>query len=440
MIERIQNEQSQFIKRLDIALEGINPEERELSAKLIEAAITIAPIYALQQNDNYLGANFYPPDIAPEEIEEASKKDPTILSEYTVVKRDSGGALTAVPYHQEYRDLLTPASERLIQAAQACPDEDFKKYLNLRAQSLLDGDYEKSEKLWLAKPEPPIDIVIGPYDRYIDRLLSRKFAYLAWTGVIDREETTKSQRFVNAFVEAHNWQGSPIKVRADRTRIFTGLASIGWSANNLPCQQDWREKYGSKITIFLPSFHERFAQRLQALRSIWLASREASPDYLEGISRIELLAHESSHPLIRRAGDQQRLKRHYSTISELYCDTLGIYVSKELIAKEISQQDWELLIPTSCAWGVAWYREIQAPSVLSTYLSTKIIGFNYLLEKNAISVHNGTLRVTSPDRLDESLGEFTQELEVLVSEGTEEEAGKFIARYDNPRQFAQLAA
>lgn len=436
MAERLQSTGEQFIKRLSVSTEGITPEEKELSDKLVEAAIAIAPIYALQQNENYPGANFYPHDVTPGEIEEASKQDTVILSEYTVVKRATNNELTAVPYHQEYRELLVPVSEKLIQAAEMCQEENLKNYLNLRAQSLLDGDYEKSEKVWLSNREPTVDIVIGPYDRYLDKLFSRKFAYLAWTGIIDREETNRAQKFVGAFLEAYGWQGSPIRARADRTRIFSGLASIGWSANNLPCQPEWRDKYGSKITIFLPSFHERFAQRLQALHSIWPQSKDLDSGYLEGISRIFLFAHESCHPLIRRSGDEQRLKGQYSTISELYCDILGILVSKELISREISQQDWELLTPTFLAWGVARYKEIQTPSALSAYLTGEAIGLNFLLDKSAMAIENGTVKITSIDILDRALKQLTQELEFIVSEGNENDAQNLVAKFGNHNRFA----
>ena len=439
MAERLQNGEYQFIKQLSVSLGNTTPEEREISDKLVETAISIAPIYALQQNDNYPGANFYPPDATRGEIEEASKKDSTIFSEYTVVKRNANGTLITVPYHQEYRDLLLPVSEKLIHAAQICQEEDFKNYLILKAQSLVDGDYEKSEAVWLANPEPTIDIVIGPYDRYIDKLFSRKFAYLAWTGIIDKDETNRAQKFIDAFVEAYGWQGSPIRARADKTRVFSGLASVGWSANNLPCQQEWRERYGSKITIFLPSFHEKFFARLPTMSSIWPESNQLSPEFLEGISRIFLYAHESCHPIIRRPGDEQRLKGHYSTISELYCDVLGIYVSKQLVSKEISEQEWVLLLPTFLSIGITRYKETQMPSAFSSYLAGEAISLNFLLDKNAISIQDKIVRITSLDRLDTAIEELVREMEFLMSRGTEKEADQLITEFGSYHHLAQLA-
>ncbi|MBI2598599.1 hypothetical protein HYW40_00005, partial [Candidatus Curtissbacteria bacterium] len=350
MVERTAVSEPNFIRRFEIQLSGLTEVERQLSERLVEAAVGTAPIYEEQQNDLFPGANLYPHDATAKEIEEAANQNPEILSEYTTVKRAGDGKLTAIPYHHQYHQLLVPVVEKLIEAAEICEDQDLKNYLILRSQSLLDGDYEKSEKVWIANPEPTVDIVIGPYDRYIDKLFSRKYAYLSWSGIIDREQTQEAQQFINSFLAVYGWNGSPIRARVDKTRIFSGLASIGWSANNLPCQADWREKYGSKVTIFAPSFHARFQNRLAALHSILPASKEFEDDHLEGVSRIFLFAHETCHPLIRRPGDESRLKGQYSTVSELYCDLLGIHVAKNLIGRRLSEQDWYLLMPTFISW------------------------------------------------------------------------------------------
>ena len=87
-----------------------------------------------------LGAGFYPPDMTKEEFEKADF--PGKESLYTVVRRDAGGGLVAIPYSQEFRPELELAAKHLRQAADLAQDGGFKKYLSLRAKALLDDKYQ----------------------------------------------------------------------------------------------------------------------------------------------------------------------------------------------------------------------------------------------------------------------------------------------------------
>ena len=58
------------------------------------------------------GAELYPHDVTKDELERAAAASPSagraLLGSYTVVRRDSAGALVAVPYHQAYREPIGP--------------------------------------------------------------------------------------------------------------------------------------------------------------------------------------------------------------------------------------------------------------------------------------------------------------------------------------------
>ncbi len=81
------------------------------------------------------GANFYPVDMGKDEFEKSTLSGKDSL--YTLLRRDSKGALVVIPYHEAYTDELQQAADLLNQASALAADPGFKKYLALRAQSLL---------------------------------------------------------------------------------------------------------------------------------------------------------------------------------------------------------------------------------------------------------------------------------------------------------------
>lgn len=420
----------------DIALNNLSPRERLLSDLLYSAALDMKPIYDRQLNAKFPGANLYPKDTTREEIERAAETNPNILSEYTVVKRRKG-VLIAVPYHVEHEKLLKSPSEKLKRASEISDDSLFAKYLLLRSESLVDGDYEKSDSAWLAIPhEPIVDIVIGPYDRYLDELFSRKYTYQGWSGIKNVEKTEEAQQYVDAFLKEYGWQGSPVKARVDNTRV---LATIRWNANSLPCQKEWRVKYGNKITIFDPSFSQNFENRLSILHEIWEKSTSERKEDLERVARIFLFGHEASHPVIRREGDEERLKSYYSVVSEQYCDTNSVNVARKLIGIQLSEQEWNLLIPSLLASGIVRYRNARGQTISSTYLRGEAATVNFLLSEGSIAIQNNALK-TSPERLVEGILKLAEQLEYLMSEGTEEDSRRFYEKYGNADTFARLAS
>lgn len=81
----------------------LSESDRVVSNLLNGACGDIATIYDLQENNQYFGANLYPHDATKEEIEESAKENPLILSEYTLVTRDTKGKLVTIPYHEQFK-------------------------------------------------------------------------------------------------------------------------------------------------------------------------------------------------------------------------------------------------------------------------------------------------------------------------------------------------
>ena len=126
-----------------------------------------------------LGAQFYPTDMTNEEFEAFESEDKSSL--YTVIRRDENHNLISIPYHKEYAEGVQKVADLLKDAAGLAEDPGFKKYLNLRADAILNDDYLASDMAWMDMKDNSIDLVVGPIENYEDALFGFKttFANLA---------------------------------------------------------------------------------------------------------------------------------------------------------------------------------------------------------------------------------------------------------------------
>ena len=157
-------------------LATLKPYEKKILPLLINAAKGVDKIFRLQENSINNGANYYPRDATKSEILEEAEKNPKILSPFTIVKRNKKRKLLAIEYHIAYKKQLTPIADLLIKAAKISDNNSFKKYLEAAAEAIMTGNYAKAEKAWLSVKDNNLDIIIGPFERYIDKLFFIKRA------------------------------------------------------------------------------------------------------------------------------------------------------------------------------------------------------------------------------------------------------------------------
>ena len=89
------------------------------------------------------GANYYPADMTKEEFEAADLAGKNEL--YNFIRRDKNGKLITVPYHQQFSEEVKKVSDLLRKAAALAENAGLKKYLELRADALLDDNYQPSD-------------------------------------------------------------------------------------------------------------------------------------------------------------------------------------------------------------------------------------------------------------------------------------------------------
>src|SRR3989338_3047983 len=208
-------------------LNGITTDEKKVLPILTEAVKMIGRVFALQENENFDGANFYPHDAAKQEIEEAARKDSRIFSPFTVVERVKSGQLVAIDYHQKYQKTLLPIVNLLRQAAKITQNNSLRKYLETCAKSLTDGSYQQMDISWLNIKETNLCISIGAFERNLD-----KRSYQAHIGVTDTQMSKKA-RLIRDILYAtiapkpkRIMPPSIVDLRVNHTIVFSGFLSL----------------------------------------------------------------------------------------------------------------------------------------------------------------------------------------------------------------------
>lgn len=424
--------------------------EKKVLDKLIKAAEAIADIYQKQENRLNNGANFYPRDATKEEIKEANKKDHKILSPYTVVERKNG-KLTAVPYHIKYKKELTKVSKLIKEAAKLSENKDFASRLELQASALLNGNYEASDIYWLSLKPYKINFVIGPIERYEDKLFFKKCAYQAWVGIMNDKLTADASKFRDYIVTARRKVLVPsekvdfldkIQIRVDDTLIFSGLISrFMFTSTNLPNDVKIMELYGSEITIFKQSFEIKFDQERDPIfHKVFEEQfqKEYSVSDIKIGSLRNAYLHEISHPLLRYRDAEKRLKEYFPIFDEITASVFGVKSCGSLLLKNaITQKELEsimvMFIALAFSWWISYLRE---PNVIH-YAEGFAIALNFFLESGAIR-ESGGFSWPNFTKLFVSINELSDTLERILAIGTYEDAKNFVDKYASLNIFERF--
>ncbi|KMS54850.1 DNA mismatch repair protein MutT [Novosphingobium barchaimii LL02] len=294
------------------------------------------------------GAGFYPVDLTRADLEAYVAAHPdqkaALLSPYTVVRRQ-GAKLIAVPYSVEYRQWLEPASRLLEQAAARTSNPSLKTFLGLRAKAFLSDDYYESELAWMDLTGTPIEVAIGPYEVYTDRLMGAKTSFESFVTLKDPEQSAALAKYKKYLkdMEANlpiedkykNFQRgfeSPIAVAEQVRGGGDNVPGPQTIAFNLPNDERVREAKGAKKVILSNVLGAKFDRTLQPMAALVLKADQAryvAKDYMQ----YETLFHELSHSLgpgsIVVNGEKttvdKALKEQNSALEEAKADVAGVW-------------------------------------------------------------------------------------------------------------------
>ncbi|MCM8730500.1 hypothetical protein ACFO8O_05895 [Hephaestia sp. GCM10023244] len=295
------------------------------------------------------GAGFYPTDMTRAEYDQWLAQHPqdkaAFASLYTVIRRTPEGGLKAVPYSVEYKEWLEPAAALLDKAAAITTNPSLKTFLSLRARAFRTDDYYASELAWMDLKDTPIEIAIGPYEVYTDRLFGQKAAFESFVTLKDPEESAALAHY-KAYLrdmEANlpvpetykNFKRgfeSPIAV-AEQVRGGGDNVPGGQTiAFNLPNDERVREAKGAKKVILANVLGAKYDRVLAPMAPLVLVGDQAAL-VAKKYMQLETLFHELSHSLgpgtITLGGQQttvnDALKEQASAIEEGKADVMGAY-------------------------------------------------------------------------------------------------------------------
>jgi hypothetical protein len=403
----------------------------------------------------------YPDDMTKEEfdrwvatLDDETKRKATGF--FYTIRRDSGGALKAVPYSEEYRDYLVPAARLLREAAALTTNATLKDFLSKRADAFASNDYYESDVAWMAL-DAPIDVTIGPYETYSDELNSYKAAFEAYVTLRDEAESAKLTRFGGYLQELEDHlpldpqyrnpklgAASPIRVVNVVFSSGEGNTGVQTAAFNLPNDERVVQEKGSKRVMLRNVQSAKFQQTLVPISRVVL-----SPAAQRDVSFESFFTHVLAHELMHGLGPhnitingqpttvRQQLKELYSAIEEAKADITGLWALQYLIDKGVVDRRMERSLYTT--YLASAFRSVRF-GIKEAHGRGVAMQFNYLTDEGAIRYDERTQTFSiDMSRVKDAVRKLTHDILTLQAEGSYDKAKTLLDTYGVIRPPMQAA-
>ncbi len=395
------------------------------------------------------GVNFYPADMTKEEFEAYTDKNKTNL--YTIIQRGEDGKLKTVWYHEAYKAELEKAAALINKAAALAEDAGLKKYLELRANALLNSDYLASDMAWMDMKTNGIDFVVGPIENYEDALYGYKAAFESFVLIKDKEWSKKLDKYISFLPVLQKELPVDIKYKKEVPGTSSDLGVYdavyyGGDCNsgsktiaiNLPNDERVHLKKGSRRLQLKNSMKAKFDNILMPI-----AQKLIEPNQLANVKFDaffnNVMFHEVAHGLgikntINKKGAvRTALKDVYSSWEEAKADILGLYMVNKLIEKgEIKELTAEDCYVTFMA-GI--FRSVRFGAA-SSHGKANMMCFNFFESNGAFSRNtDGSYKV---DFAKMKLAVNAWAEKILVYQGNGDYEGALVYLKDNATINEQL--
>ncbi len=396
-----------------------------------------------------LGAGFYPEDLTKEEFEDwlvhHPEEEQALVSYYTVIRRE-GDRLVAVPYSQAYEEFLGPAARLLEEAAEASDNASLSRFLASRAEAFRTNQYFESDVDWVDVKDSLIDVTIGPYEVYEDRLLGYKAAFEAYVGIKDPGESERLERLVqylpeleanlpgaNEYAPQERGASSPISVVDQVFCAGETRAGVQTTAFILPNDEEVRRVKGSKKVLLknvseakFPSGTVLTARRILAEEQLSLVDFDAAFN----IVLMHELAHGMGPGFVASADGSQTtvslaLKELNPTLEEAKADLAGMCCLFQLVDQGILAH----LEKACTSFMVLLFRSIRFGTD-EAHGRSALLQLNWLLDRAAV-VHDersGRFRANLVG-VREGVRELARQVLLLQARGDYDQAKRFLATY-----------
>lgn len=426
--------------------DNLSTSDKKIVAILEAVVKDLDGLYNQQLKDG-----FYSKGVTKKDVENAGKKDPDIISPFTFVNRRNR-KLIAIPYHKLYSKYLEPISKKIEKAAKFSENKSFKKYLLARAKSLLDGSYREADIAWLDVKNSKIDFSIGPFERYLDKILFIKRVFQAHIAVINQgytkiAEQYKEALYTSAKMTDSKYHSTDIPKRGIHVLIEQCSANSGYvsdvlfSAECFPCDLDIALEHGSKILIYQSQLRLKFDKLYYPIFKIIFEKRfssKYSKDLLYEAASWCSLLYELSKQLHKFEGARDRLKELYGPIDEANGFASGIEHSKYLVVKGLISEDlFEAIIIVHILWLFAdWLFYLHNPNKESHVIGNSIL-LNSYLENGALKESEG---ISWPNfsRIFFTIESLANSFTSILQKGTYQEAERLIRKNAGLENFDKL--
>ncbi|MGA2723613.1 MAG: Zn-dependent hydrolase [Bryobacteraceae bacterium] len=395
------------------------------------------------------GHEMYPDDLTRARLEQYLQKHPEdradIYNPYTVVKWQ-GDRLVAVPYHEEYKQLLQPMAKALGDAAALSGDAAFAGFLRMRAAALLTDDYYQSDLAWLDLKDPKFDVIFAPYETYLDDLLGVKTSYGAAILIRNEEESRKLaiyQKYVPDIQDAlpldsadrpsKRGRATPMEVMDAPYRA--GDLRYGYQAvaDNLPNDPRVHQEKGSKKIFFKNFMDARVANIILPLAKKMVqpgqAEKVSAEGYLTGTVMHEI-AHGLGPSFARKDGKQVDIREALGPVSsgleEAKADAVGMFGLAWLADHGALPR--ERLEEYYASFVADFFRALRFGTG-EAHGRAEMMEFNYLLEQRALARTDGRYAIDYA-RVPAALAQLSRELLETEATGDRARAEAWFARYD----------
>ncbi len=398
------------------------------------------------------GVQYYPRDMSKDEFEAWQQEGKDGL--YSLVKRDENGDLMLVKYSQEYAAEIKRIAELLGQASDLAEDPEFSAYLKLRAQAMLDDDYQASDLAWMSMKNNPIEVVIGPIESYQDALYGYRTAFETFVLIKDQAWSNRLSKFAKYMPELQ--QGLPVDeqykaevpgrdadLNAYDMAYCAGDCNSGSKtiAINLPNDEEVQLAKGTRRLQIKNAMRAKFDKILLPIAGELIAEDQRRYITFDAFFA-NTMFHEVAHGLgIKNTLDgsttvRQALKEHASALEEGKADILGLYMIQEMREKgEISEGE---LMDNYVTFLAGIFRSVRF-GASSAHGRANMIRFNYFSDAGAFSRDeaSGTYRVNVVE-FEKAIKDLSRELLVMQGNGDYLAVSQFVDLQGNVS--AQLKA
>jgi hypothetical protein len=319
-------------------------------------------------------------------------------------------------------------------AAKLSSDPAFAKYLDLRADALLSDDYYASDIAWLDLKNPRIDLILAPYETYLDNLLGVKTSYGG--AILIRNEAESRKLATYQKNEAAMQQALPIPAEDKPSKqgqstpmevvdapLRAGDLRYGYQAiaDNLPNDARIHAEKGSKKIFFKNFMDARVSAVILPIAARMLDPAQVGDVTSDGYLTAVIL-HEISHGLGpayahidgKQIDIREAIGSYYGGLEEAKADVTGIFLAKWLVDQKILPQSALHSIYGSYVAGI--FRTLRFGTG-EAHGRAETMEFNVLLEHGALHQNDAGRYTIDYTAMPDVIASLAQQLLIFEAQG-----------------------